>query len=240
MKYLSGNMKRINQKGQGVFTLYLSIMLLLSILGLHGPIDCTNSFMTYCSLTKTLTETREALEGFLRFIGSISAIFKEISNIAGFRVIALLATVLFFSAVLSFIGVPKGKTSFLLALIIVNALWLLWEKSYNSSSDYMTIVKTNGILLIPVVAFIALKRTLPLIYSRFISILYRRCNLFRRRLYEKKNIIEILKRYQDCSNEFEKSLIEDILSASDDRITFSQSTNKSLGELDEIIKTIKR
>ena len=52
-------------------------------------------------------------------------------------------------------------------------------------------------------------------------------------------MIEILKKYQDCSNEFEKSLIEDILNATDDRITLSQNTNRSLRELDEIVKIFK-
>lgn len=229
----------MNHRKQKAFTLYISTMLLLSILGLNGSIDYTHGLMTYCSLTKTLTETKEVLEGFLRFIGSISAIFKEISNIAGFRVIVLFVSVLLFSAVFSFIGVPKGRISFLLALITVDALWLLWEKSYNRSGDYMTIFKTNIILLIPVIAFIALKRTLPLFYSRITSILHRKYNLFKRRLYKKKNIIAILKRYQDCSNEFEKSLIEDILNTADDRITLSQNTNRSLRELDEIVKIFK-
>jgi hypothetical protein len=230
----------MNHKKQKVFTLYISIILLLSILGLNGTIDYSHDLMTYCGLTKTLAETKEALEGFLRFIGSISAIFKEISSIAGFRVIVLFISVLLFSAVFSFVGVPKGKMSFLLALITVNALWLLWEKSYNRSNDYLTtIFKTNIILFIPVIAFLTLKRVLPLIYLRITSILYRKFNLFKKRLHKRKNMIEILKRYQDCSNEFEKSLIEDILNATDERITLSQNTNRSLRELDEIVKIFK-
>jgi hypothetical protein len=231
----------MNNQKQNALSLFIAIILFLSILGvLSDTIGNSNGLIIRCGLTETLTETKEALEGFQRFISSISAVFKEISSIAGFRAIVLLISVLFLAAVFSFIGIPKGKINFFLSLITANALWLLWAKSFNKPNEYIiTIVKTNIILFIPVIAFLILKRLLPFIYSGVKSKLYRTFNLFRRRLHNKKNMIENLKRYQDCSTEFEKSLIEDIFHATDENITLSQNTNKSLRELDEIVKLFK-
>ncbi len=234
-------MKRIIHHKTNALSLFMAIILLLSILGvLSDSTDYSNGSISCCGLTETLTETKEALEGFTRFIGSIAAVFKEISSIAGFRVIVLLIAVLFLSAVLSFIGIPKGKMNFFLSLITANAIWLLWVKSFNMPNEYIiTILKTNIILLIPVVAFLILKRVLPFIYSWIKSKLYHSFKLFRRRLHNKKNMVETLRRYQDCSAEFEQSLIEDILNATDDSITLSQNTNKRLRDLDEIVKIFK-
>ena len=230
------------QKYKTHYTIFISIIFLLSVIVLKSNTTTPRErFVAYSGLAKTLTETKDAIEGFTRFINTISEITKGISKIAGFKVILLLISTLFFSAVFSFVGVPKGKASFLLALITVNSIWFIWEKSYNTESyDYIkTILKTNFTLLIPVIVFIVAKKILPVIYSKLKSLVFLRFNLFKKRGYNKKNVIETLKRYRDCSNEFEKSLIEDILNTKDERITLSGNTNKFLKEIDEIIKTIK-
>ncbi len=222
----------------------MSLSLGISVLITLTLISITTSYHSCPSLfsagiTDRLVETKEALEGFMRFVNSIASFFEKVANLAGVKVILLFIATLLFSALFSFIGIPKGKLTFILGLITVNALWYTWGESFKSPPATETMLKTNGILIAPILAYIIIMRTIPPLFARAASWMYRKAPRFRRHLFRKENMIEFLRRYQKAGSEFEQSLLEDILNAPDEMITFSDSTLKSLKEIEDMMKRIK-
>jgi len=229
----------------------MSLSLIISVLITLTLISITTSYHSCPSLfsagitdrlvetKEALEETKEALEGFMRFVSSIASFFEKVANLAGVKVILLFIAVICFSALFSFIGIPKGKLTFILGLITANALWYTWGESFKSPPTYDIMLKTNGILIVPILAYIIITKTVPPLFARAASWMYRKAPRFKRHLYRKENMLEFLRRYQKAGSEFEQSLLEDILNASDEMITFSSTTCKNLKEIEDMVKRIK-
>lgn len=191
-------------------------------------------------ISSTIDNTKDLIEGLNRFIKTIKLVTQRISNIVGFKAVFLFIIVLFFGAGLSYLGIPRGKASFLSSLILADLIWFTWEKSFNPEtySYIFPILKTNLILLIPLFFIYLLNRFAPIISVRIIhrvlSVI--KIPFINKGVIDNKKLIDMSERFQEISFQFQKSLFRDILHNRNDKIILSSATNKHIRELEEIIK----
>ena len=98
-----------------------------------------------------MQEIRDTIVGFGTFFKKLA----ELTSMLGFSTFVLLVMVLLFSSGLSAVGLPRGKPTLLISLAGANGLWLLWERSMNPGDMAFvpTMLKSNGIILAPLVCF---------------------------------------------------------------------------------------
>ncbi|MDY6969809.1 MAG: hypothetical protein SVR08_14275 [Spirochaetota bacterium] len=218
------------------YSILATIITLILCFNLFNPnIDHdqkSDNLIILSGISSTIDDTTDVLTGLGRFISTISAAFTAISSIFGFKAIILFVIVLFFGAGLTFIGVPRGKSSFFTSLIIIDLVWFIWLRSFNKESwnFILPMLKTNLILLLPIIFFFLLRRIVPIFFTRI------RIPFLKRRIMSNNEIIDMSERYQEVSSQFQKSLIRDILHKKDDKIILSGSTQNHIKQLEKIIK----
>lgn len=110
---------------------------------------------------ETLDELKNTMEGISNFLSRI----RTITSIAGFSTIVLFLFVLFFSAGLTALGIPRGSASLLFSLLVADFFWVLWETSFHQFTPafMLRMAKANGIILFPLMSLLMIKRFAPVL-----------------------------------------------------------------------------
>jgi hypothetical protein len=224
----------------------VNIFILLSLLSffsnrasMSGVIGCGFS-EALDDAAESVKELKESIGGLLRFVKSITSAVDTITSLVGFNAVILLMAVFIFSAGLSFIGVPKGKASFLFSLLLADSIWIMWERSFSHGGmDFIfTIIKANLILLAPVVLIIIMKKAIPEAAGRVSSFLFPKgFPLFRHRVLSRDDINEAMDDYHSARMDFEKSIIKDALERGKDTgsVILSRETIESMERIKKAI-----
>lgn len=191
-------------------------------------------------ISSTLSDTKDAAEALVKLIDIVTSAMQTVTSMIGFKVLLLFLAVILLSSGLAFFGIPRGKASFFISLTIVNLFWIALERSFNTESyDYIfTMLKTNLVLLLPFLILFILSRLLPSIINKTLPkiLSFIRAPLFKKKIINKIEIINISEQYQEVSSQFQRSLLRDILHNKNDLIILSNSTLKHKEELEDILK----
>jgi hypothetical protein len=199
---------------------------------------------TITDVKNAIVEIKATVDGLLKFINTISDTIKTLSSIIGFKAIILLASIIVLSSILSFFGIPRGNTSFMISMILSDAVWYTWARSFNPESYNFirSIIYTNMILLSPVILISFIKKFLPVLFNKFINFaaLKMRLPIFKNRIYDKNYIINIIDNFQTSRAEFEKSIVKDLIGSKDvnNNIILSSNTFEHIENMRKIINNL--
>lgn len=191
-------------------------------------------------IKNTFNEIKETFAGIGRFFKNISIVTGTIARYVDPRAVLLLFWVLFFSAGFAAIGIPRGKTSFIISLISVDALWILWEKSMNPENwSIAMFVRVNLILLLPYFIFFALRKIVPVLYKKAsIAITSRWKVPFLSPIKEKEEAVFLAGQFKDTSEKFLNSLDKDVAGDNCKTVALSGTTRRYMFEIEKIIHRI--
>ncbi|OHD63932.1 MAG: hypothetical protein A2176_14985 [Spirochaetes bacterium RBG_13_51_14] len=182
-------------------------------------------------MTETFREISDFLQGIHSFLSGIAFISETI----GFSTIVLIVTVIVFSTGISAVGVPRGTASFLASLAAANTLWILWKMSFKAPPvDYIPMIKSNLIVLTPLVAAVLtpkLIRLVPRGIRHKLSSLTRRKGMLDARLLQ-----ELYREYQANSARLNSSILADVLdSDATGSVNLSPKTRAGIDAMKETI-----
>ncbi len=197
-----------------------------------------DTMIVFSGISSTLSEIKNFLSGINSFISSMLSITKLI----GFSTFVLFFFILLLSSGLSAIGIPRGKTSFLVSLLIADSLWIIWSRSFNPHSyDYLTHVgRTNLTILLPVISLAFAAWIFPLLFGKLKGKI--RLPGFRKRKgYSGSETAKLSEEFADYSRGFQNSLVNDIISShskkdivlSSETVNFSRKLKKLLDGLEK-------
>ncbi|MCX8122697.1 MAG: hypothetical protein N3F66_00860 [Spirochaetes bacterium] len=191
-------------------------------------------------LFDTYNQIKTTFEGLSRFLDTIYSFISAISNFLGFRAIALFFAIAFTSAGLSAIGFPKGKISFFLSMVIINILWFTWNTSFEIDWIYTiaTMLKTNGILLFPYIAFLVIKHYKDTIIKSASKIFHFIFPFLKKEGIQKHSFIELIKSINVLYTGVVNSLINDYFK-SDTTIKLSDDSIKTIEQLEKLLQKLK-
>ncbi|MEJ5362337.1 MAG: hypothetical protein WBK20_15710 [Spirochaetota bacterium] len=188
----------------------------------------------------TYNQIKTTFDGLSRFLDNIYSFIAAISNILGYRAIALFFAIAFTSAGLSAIGFPKGKTSFFISMIIINILWFTWNTSFEIDYIYTisTMLKTNSIILLPYILFLIIKYYKDVIKKFMYKLFYFIFPFIKKDVIHKQTLQESLKLINTTYTEVIEYLMKDYFYG-DDYIKLSNNSIKAIEQLENILKKIK-
>lgn len=215
-----------------LFIILISLFLLLYIFNTI-PLYAIEIFDTYNQIKTTF-------DGLSRFLDNIYSFISAISNLLGYRAIALFFAIAFTSAGLSAIGFPKGKTSFFISMIIINILWFTWNSSFEIDYLYTisTMLKTNGIILFPYILFLIIKYYKEVIKRFMYTCLYLIFPFLKKEGIRKQTLQESVKLINTRYTELIEYLMKDYFYG-DDFIKLSDNSIRAIEQLENILKKIK-
>ncbi len=214
--------------------LALTLLLAMTLPG-GGPGDPVTVF---AGLSSTLNEIKDFLTGINSFISSI----VSLSKLIGFSTFILFLFIMLLSSGLSAIGIPRGKVSFTLSLLIADSIWIMWSRSFNPGSyDFLLrIGRANLIILLPVI-FVAFTAWIfpPLLNKLKRKI--RRSGFRKGKGFSGTETVKLSEEFADYSRGFQNSLVNDIISSeskkdillSPETLSFSRKLKGLLEELEE-------
>ena len=192
-------------------------------------------------IISAFSKAKDFFEGLYRFFFTTTSAVMTMTSFIGFSTLMLLVAVLFFSAGLSVIGVPKGKASFFTSLIFADLIWFVWANSFNPESYgfMIRILNSNLVLLVPFFFLPVLKRAASYlnrkIFSRLPTLL--KIPFINFRIADSKDVISISEKYNEASSQFQKSLLKDILYNRRDKILISAATVNHIRHLEDVIES---
>ncbi len=210
----------------------LSALFSFTILSLSG--GHSGSTITLAGLADTVQEMKALVEGISAFMDHFSAF----TGFVGAGTIFLLITVLFLSAGFTAVGIPKGKTSFLVSLFTADLLWVLWKLSFKPVNyDFVGgMVRSNLILLLPMIAVIFIGRYFPRILPAAANGIKR---VFNGKASSRKELTMNLEQFQDLSSRVASSITQDLLKTGKDTIYLSPESKRAIGELESLIARVR-
>lgn len=191
----------------------------------------------------SMKEIRDGIAGIARFFETLTDVVSTVTSLTGFRVFVLLLAVMLVSSIFTFLGLPKGKTVFFLSLISVDALWIIWQRSFEplSMGFFWVMIKANAILLAPVLVISLSARYLLPVFSRlarFLGGLLRRI-LPSAKTISSEEIVNVLDRFQRQRDALEKSIIRDIVYMPKKGGMISASSKRLAAELSRTLEWIE-
>jgi hypothetical protein len=228
-----------------LFNLLISLLLVFSVTNIIAP---SGQNVLQSGFTSAVEEAANAIKGFGRFIDSLRSMIDVISTVISLEVLLLFIAAALIGFGLSFLGIPKGKFSFLCSIIIADIFWYIWSKSFNPEfsdliSRIFVIIKTNIIILIPFLIvclfqnpFLS-KKVIPKFFS-FVK------SVFRKKTSGSIDIKD-LARISDELNKsfalFNKSLINDLLNGKKDgRTEISSETLVYRKEIETVLGKLNK
>ena len=227
-------------------SLYLSLVLSASLLNavktghaVSGPVACDlGSFVD--GIRESIDGIREGITGVVKFVESVTGLVKIIASLAGIEAVLLLLGVAAISSIIGLVGMPRGKTSFLVSLGCADALWVTWHASFGPIDAVFisSVVKTNLILLAPL-GVIALAARYGPVLGRLAAGVFRR--VFPARSgYGRDEMVEIFEKYKDLHAGLEKALLRDILRAGEGKVKLSPGTRLLAGEAARLSRELEK
>lgn len=209
-----------------------------------GPTDAFAGITsTLQDASKTIKDLRNTADGVTRFFSAISSVISAVTSCTGWRAFVLLFGVICISAVLTFVGIPRGGVSFLISLAAADWIWVLWEKSFtpNQPMQYGPLLKANAVLLLPFLVVMMLKKIFPSLIGKIGSGMMSLLSLsfLKKRAVSKKSLIHVFNRYNDAADTLRRHLLHDILHSDEDRIVLSGNTLESINEVTRALHELK-
>ncbi len=189
-----------------------------------------------------MRDLRETLDGLKRFFGAISAAVSTVTGLIGTTALILLVAIVVISTLLSFAGIPRGPSSFMVSLAFADALWVLWMKSFAGLGGYsiMPVVKANAMLLLPLagiyLAARLLRRSAVALAGRALSSVK---SLFRGGRMSHARAVSLAKRLRTAGGLLEEKLMGDILAARNGSVRISGVTIESAKALAALLGELK-
>ena len=198
---------------------------------------------TFQEASNTVKELKSAAEGAGRFFSAVSSVISALTSFAGWRAFVLLFGVILISAVLTFIGIPRGGISFLISLAVADWIWVLWAKSFTPDApvQYAPLIQANAVLLLPLAVVMVIKKILPRIGAKigagagFIFTL----PFLKKRSAPKRLLLQKLGKYNGASARLQQRLLEDIMNSEGDRVVLSGDTVEHMDEITRVLKEIQ-
>jgi hypothetical protein len=173
----------------------------------------------------------------------VSGVIRTIAVFAGLKAILLLFGTLIISSLLVFAGIPRGVFSFFLSLFLADLLWIAWIRSYSpgASVDYLAIMRTNGVLLMPVVGLALVRKYFPAFFSGLFGAAYASAAgwLRRRRPLSVHELGALLESYLRASGDLQRSLIDDLIRSRGEKVRLSRDTRAALRETGRAVRAIE-
>lgn len=227
-------------------SLYLSLVLSASLLNAvnyshPGPATVACDLGSFVDgIRDSIEGIREGISGVVKFVESVTGLVKTIASLAGIEAVLLLLGVAAISSLIGLMGVPRGKTAFLLSLGCADALWVTWHASFGplDAGFIAMVVKTNLILLAPL-GVIALAARYGPVLGRIAAGAFRRV-FPSRGGYGRDEMVEIFERYKDLHAGLEKSLLRDIIRAGEGKVKLSRGTRLLAGEVSRLSRELEK
>jgi len=244
MKHIAASLK--NKAGS--FYLRRIVFLLLACLLLSGsftesfagPIEwAKEKYNAAKEIPENMKKTYKSIEEFMDGVNSFVGKVQRVTDMIGFKPIALLIIVFFLSSGLSSVGVPKGKASFLTALALTDMIWLAWKMSFSDtqSAEYFSIVKANLILLSPFILIFSIKEGRPFIAKSLkkmkVRLLGEELKLRRREINSLSRLL--LEENVKLHNQIQANIDNDELSTG-----LSSETKKFITEMRKLLDTLEK
>jgi len=191
-------------------------------------------------IVDTYKQIKTTFDGLSRFLDNIYSFISAISNLLGYRAIALFFAIAFTSAGLSAIGFPKGKTSFFISMIIINILWFTWNTSFEIDYLYTigTMLKTNSIILFPYILFLIIKYYKDVIKRLIYNCFYLIFPFLKKEGIHKQTLQESVKLLNTSYTEVIEYLMKDYFYGND-YIKLSDNSIRAIEQLENMLKKIK-
>jgi hypothetical protein len=210
----------------------LTVFVLLTFFGGESG----NQDILFAGISSTLGEIKDFISGINSFISNI----VSISKLIGFSTFLLFLFILLLSSGLSAIGIPRGRTSFIVSLLIADSIWIMWARSINPGSyDFLTRVgRANLIILLPVILAAFAAWIFPLLFRKLRGKI--RLPGFRKgKVYSGRETAKLSEEFSLYSRGFQDSLVNDIISSESKKDIFLSSetvklSRKLRGLLEEI------
>jgi hypothetical protein len=179
-----------------------------------------------------ITDALQKISDFMQGINSFLAGIAFISETIGFGTVLLCIAVIVLSAGYSAVGLPKGKASFLAALITADSIWVMWEISFKAPAAdcIFPLVRSNLIVLSPLAAVAILKRLAPSLVPKIKRIFP---SLPRKKKHmDTHAFLSLYDEYQAQSAGLNRSMLDDILAARDgNRVSLSTETRMNIHKM---------
>ncbi len=216
-----------------LFTILLTSIIILYFSHII-PVYAIDIFDTYNNIKTTF-------EGLSRFLDAIYFFISAISNFLGYRAIALFFAIAITSAGLSAIGLPKGKVSFFISMVIINLLWYTWNKSFEIDWTYtlITMLKTNVVVLLPYFLFLLIKNYEENIKARVVQIIHFILPFLKEGGMSKESFIESIKTLNTAYTDMMNALINDYFN-SKRTIELSGDSIRTIEQLEKTLQKFKK
>lgn len=144
--------------------LFITLLTLILFVGLFSA---GRGDTVVAGVTDTIKEIQQFIEGWRIFFSRLSAI----TSLVGFKTLLLFMAILVISSGLSSIGLPRGKVSFILALLVADTVWIAFSDSFNPGKfTYLgPVIRANLTICAPMLLFYLS----PLIWRKTRSLLSR-------------------------------------------------------------------
>lgn len=215
-----------------LLTILLTLFILLYFSHVF-PVYAIDIFDTYNNIKTTF-------EGLSRFLDAIYSFITAISDILGYRALALFFAIAITSAGLSAIGLPKGKISFFISMVIINLLWYTWNKSFEIDWTYtlITMLKTNGIIVFPYILFLLIKHYREIIIRYLTKIFHLIVPFIKRRGIPKQLFHESVKSLNIAYTSVTDSLMNDYFKG-ETSIKLSTESIRAIEQLENVLQKLK-
>jgi hypothetical protein len=189
-----------------------------------------------------MRDVRETLDGLKRFFAAINSAVSAVTDLIGTTALILLVAVIVISTLLSFAGIPRGPSSFVVSLAFADVIWVLWMKSFAGPGGYsiMPVVKANAMLLLPLagvyLAARLLRRSAVVLAGGALASVK---SLFRGGRMSHSRAVSLTKRLHAAGALLEERLMGDILGARNGSVHISRVTIESAKALAALLDELK-
>jgi hypothetical protein len=139
--------------GSRHFALFASLLLFHNLTSSLEPAGAMSPAAAQCGITDTIEQIGLFIAAVKQFFTLLAGIF----SVTGLNTLVLFFAVVIISSGLSALGIPRGKSSFVLSLAAADAFWFAWERGLGTEIPAFlpAMIKSNLLLLLPL-ALVAL------------------------------------------------------------------------------------
>jgi hypothetical protein len=117
-------------------------------------------------IKKSLISIQEAYRGIQQFLDLINSVISH----TGFPTIVFILAVLVAASGLVSLGIPRGVGSFIVAMALVDTIWIMWNVSFSHEPLTPSLVKANMLAIFPMVFFYLLFTLGPVAVKRVMNL----------------------------------------------------------------------
>ncbi len=186
------------------------------------------------SIRESAANIKKFADSLSRFFETVGSVISFIGSLIGAKALLLLATVMIFSGLLSTIGVSRGKLSFFISLGFADFVWAAWRRSFEGidSGFVWELSKANLILIAPFIAIHLAKRYYPYLKGKLIRVRGRISGTHKGMAMDEARWF--WERYKAVQNDFERALLDDIVTGGKNGLIVSDETKRCSIEMQKL------